>query len=64
MARPAPLRRPLFQTVELVVGETARVAVAKGSVVRVRLLSVDVTTDPLRSAVRSAGSASRLTARP
>jgi murein DD-endopeptidase MepM/ murein hydrolase activator NlpD len=48
------LRRPLFQTVELVVGETARVAVAKGPVVKVRLLAVDVTTDPLRSAVRSA----------
>src|SRR5690348_5687942 len=47
-------RRPMFQTVDLVVGETARVAVAKGTIVRVRLLSVDVTTDPLRSAVRSA----------
>jgi murein DD-endopeptidase MepM/ murein hydrolase activator NlpD len=47
-------RRSLFQTLDLDHGESAQVGGANGSVVRVRLLSVDVTTDPIRSAVRSA----------
>src|SRR3954447_3633344 len=47
-------RGPLFQTLDLDPGETVQVSSPNGSVIRVRLLGVDVTTDPLRSAVRSA----------
>jgi murein DD-endopeptidase MepM/ murein hydrolase activator NlpD len=40
--------------VDLGPGEAARVEGANGSVAQVRLLGVDVTTDPIRAAVRSA----------
>jgi len=46
-------RRPLFQTVDLDPGEMAQARGAGDTVVAVRLVAVDVTTDPLRSAVRS-----------
>ena len=56
-ARPDELattsRRPLFQTVDLDPGETAQALGARGKVVVVRLIEVNVTTDPLRAAVRS-----------
>ena len=49
----ATSRRPLFQTVDLDPGETAQARGTGNAVVAVRLVAVDVTTDPLRSAVRS-----------
>jgi murein DD-endopeptidase MepM/ murein hydrolase activator NlpD len=47
-------RRLLFHTLDLDPGERVQVTGANRSVIQVRLLGVDVTTDPLRSAVRSA----------
>jgi murein DD-endopeptidase MepM/ murein hydrolase activator NlpD len=47
-----PALKPAFQTVDLDRGEIGHVRVGPGAIVAVRLISVDVTTDPLRSAVR------------
>ena len=47
-------RFPLFRTLDLDLGESARVEVGRGRTVQLRLVSIDVTTDPIRGAVRSA----------
>lgn len=47
-------RGPLFSTLDLNLGETARIRLNQGPTVHVRLDAVDVTTDPIRGAVRSA----------
>jgi murein DD-endopeptidase MepM/ murein hydrolase activator NlpD len=49
----APARRSMFQTFDLDPGESARVEVG-GRTAQVRLIAVDVTTDPLRAAIRAA----------
>jgi murein DD-endopeptidase MepM/ murein hydrolase activator NlpD len=47
-------RVPLFRTLDLDLGEAARVEFDKGQAVQIRLVSVFTTTDPIRGAVRSA----------
>ena len=53
-AAEAAERPPHFRTLDLDLGETARVELDHGRTVQLRLVSVDVTTDPIRGAVRSA----------
>jgi murein DD-endopeptidase MepM/ murein hydrolase activator NlpD len=50
----AAQRLPLFRSLDLGIGEAARVELDKDHSVGIRLVSVDVTTDPIRGAVRSA----------
>jgi murein DD-endopeptidase MepM/ murein hydrolase activator NlpD len=45
---------PLHRTADLDVGETARLALSDGTTATVKLLGLDVTTDPVNDAVRSA----------
>src|SRR3954468_9529089 len=45
---------PLFRTVDLNRGELANIVLSNGSMVQVKLLGVEETRDPLRSAVRQA----------
>lgn len=50
----APVRPALFRTVDLNVNETQEIQLADRTRVRVKLLSLDETRDPMRNAVRQA----------
>lgn len=50
----APSLKASFQTLDLDRGQTATVALENGATVSVKLVSIDVTIDPIRSAVRRA----------
>src|SRR5262249_28387944 len=45
---------PIFRTLDLDLGQTAHFEFSHGRTVQLRLISIDVTTDPIRGAVRSA----------
>ena len=51
---PSPTRSPRVRVVDLDVGESAEVELCDGSKARVKLLAVEETRDPIRSAVRKA----------
>jgi hypothetical protein len=50
----AELRKPLFLTVDLRVGEVQKVQLSDGSKANVKLLDVEETRDKVRSAIREA----------
>ena len=51
---PSPTRTALVRVVDLDVGESGEVELCDGSKARVKLLAVEETRDPVRSAVRQA----------
>jgi murein DD-endopeptidase MepM/ murein hydrolase activator NlpD len=48
------VRAPLFRTLDLDVGDSGRVTLPDGAAAEVRFVGVDITTDPVRRAVREA----------
>lgn len=53
-APPKPTRDPILRVADLDVGETSKITLSDGSTAEARLDRVEVATDPLREAVRSA----------